>query len=213
MPGLFNDFNPFRRPTNMARPVRRGNLIAFNYPMSMGVKPGIIHDPYPLVIITDIWPEFLRGVNLHYLTFPDIKSILQESSANPMYSYANIKPKKALAEAFRVYNRRGMHQIKMMDIDFLLNVLGAVRSWSPSEINAIENQIQAQIRQQLQTKAQELTAASQQFNQNQTQQINAKAADIRQAFQPQSPIQPGPTSLGNMQPNTQQGPPNVAEGI
>ena len=55
--------------TNTA--VVRGSLVTFNYIFH---KPG--HDPAPLVLITDIWDRYIRGINLHYLTFPVIKKMI-----------------------------------------------------------------------------------------------------------------------------------------
>lgn len=194
MPNLFSDFNPFQRVASnqygmVGKTIGRGSLIAFHYPVSWASRPNIIHDPYPLVIVTDIWPRHLRGVNLHYLAFPFIKNILQANCGNSNFSYYNVKPDRYIANAFRMYYRQGMSQVKMMDCSFLLNVLGAVRSWSESEIEAVKNEIQSQIRSRLQTKAQELTQASQEqlqpqaFNPGQNRAIRDKAGDIQQALQ------------------------------
>jgi hypothetical protein len=191
--GLFQDFNPFKRvATNQAgmvgKSVARGSLIAFHYPISYAAPPNEIHDPYPLVIITDIWPKHTRGINLHYLTFPYIKNILQGNCGNKSYSYFHVKGDAYIAQAFRMYYRIGMSQVKLMDCDFLLNLLGGIKSWSESEIEAVKQQIRQQVQKQLQTKADELTKASQQpqqqkFTSPQNRQINQKAADIHTALQ------------------------------
>jgi flagellar biosynthesis GTPase FlhF len=79
-----------------------------------------------------------------------------------------------------------------MDCAFLLNLLGGIKSWSESEIEAVKQQIRQQVQKQLQAKADELTKTSQQplpqtqqqkFTQPQNRQINQKAADIHQALQ------------------------------
>lgn len=186
---LFQDFNPFKRVAAnqygmTGKTVVRGSLIAFHYPISYAIRPNVIHDPYPLVIITDVWPMAVRGVNLHYLTFPYIKNILQGNCGNQGYSYFHVKGDQYIAQAFRMYYRMGMSQVKIMDCAFLLNLLGGIKSWSESEIEAMKQQIRQQIQKQLQTKADELTKASQsQFNYSQNRQIDRKAADIQNALQ------------------------------
>lgn len=173
-PGLFQDFNPASRiasnqkGTNVGyapnkqeatnNRITRGTLIAFHYPISYAKEPYIIHDSHPMVIITDIWPTFLRGVNLHYLTFPYIKQILQGHCNNNNYSWRTVKSDKYIAGAFRMYSRAGIKQVKKMDCSWLLDVLGAVRSFSESELQKLQEQIQAQIQAKLQAKAKELTS-------------------------------------------------------
>ena len=84
MAGLFEEVN-----TN--KPISRGSLVAFQYPYSQSLDPNIIHDPSPLILITDIWPRHIRGVNLHYLTFPYIKKILQGHCEHAGFSYGQIR--------------------------------------------------------------------------------------------------------------------------
>ena len=164
MAGLFEEFDPLNRvAANQYGPstksITSGTLISFHYPISHARKPNVIHDPFPMVIVTDISAKFLRGVNLHYLTFPYIKRILNDHCDNTNFGYhASVKPDKYIAGAFRTYNRRGMSRLKRMDCNWLLNVLGAVRSFSESELQKLRDQIQAQIRERLQAKAEELTS-------------------------------------------------------
>lgn len=187
--GLFNDFNPFQRvPANQTgfqdrNTVIRGSLIAFSYPYSLAKKqPYIIHDPYPLLVVTDIWPTIVRGVNLHYMTFPYIKRILTQNKTTP-YSYKpNVKPDKYMASAFRMYYRQGMSKVKVMDLDFLLRILGAVRSFSESEVETIKQQIRNQIRQHIQVKADQLSQAEA-LNKSQMNQLSRKAIDMQQSIQ------------------------------
>lgn len=127
--------------------VQKGTLVTFRYEFS---KP--YHDPYPLVLVTDVaFPVAgrldLRGVNLHYLTFPDIKSLLQPNCNNANFSYATLKqgPYIALTKAFRQYKRSGIRQVKVLDCALLLNVLASVRAISPSEVEAIRRSVREQI--------------------------------------------------------------------
>ncbi len=162
--GLFEEFNPINRlAANQYGPsvkrITSGTLISFHYPISYAKEPNIIHDPFPMVIVTDISAKFVRGVNMHYMTFPYLKRILNDHCDNTSFGYhASVKADKYIAGAFRVYNRKGISRIKRMDCAWLLDVLGAVRSFSESELQKLREQIQAQIRERLQAKAEELTS-------------------------------------------------------
>lgn len=119
--------------------IKKGSLVAFNYGFW-------IHDPYPLVIVTDVFPgKLVRGVNLHYLTFPFIKTILQGSCENVGFSYSNIRGDKYITNAFRSYKWPGIRQIKKLDCDFLLTVMATVRSFDPSQIQTIRESVQQQM--------------------------------------------------------------------
>ena len=127
--------------------VRKGSLIAFNYSFW-------IHDPYPLVIVTDMLQGMMmRGVNLHYLSFPYIKNILKNSCENASFSYATIKADQYIVNAFRTYKWQGVRQIKKLDCDFLLTVMATVRSFDPGQVKAIKEAIQEQIRAEVNPKA------------------------------------------------------------
>lgn len=184
MAGLFQDWNPFERVASnqhgfQTNTLGRGSLIAFSYPMSQAQRPNVIHDPYPLLIVTDIWPQYVRGVNLHYLTFPYIKRVLTQNSNNRTFSYYNVRPDKYLASAFRMYFRTGMSKIRVMDTSFLVQLLNGIRSWSESEIERVRQEVRQQIRQRLQAKASELAN----LNKSQYEQMRRKAAEIQQVIQ------------------------------
>lgn len=188
--GLFADFNPFARVAAnqygmVGHNINRGSLIAFHYPYSLATPPNPIHDPYPLVIVTDIWPIFLRGVNLHYLTFPYIKKILTGNCGSPAYSYYKVRPDRYVASAFRMYYRRGMSQIKKMDCDFLVKLLMGIRSWSPTELEHVRQEVRRQIREQLQMQAEQLNQLDQErlkFTRSQQEQVRRKAMEMQQAM-------------------------------
>lgn len=127
--------------------IQKGSLITFRYSFA---KP--YHDPYPLVLVTDFAFAIkgridIRGVNLHYLTFNDIKSLLQPNCNNPNFSYASLKQPQyiPLIRAFRQYKRTGIRQVKVLDCALLLNVLASVRAISPSEVEAIRKSVREQI--------------------------------------------------------------------
>lgn len=130
--------------------IGKGSLASFSYTF---VKPGANHDPYPLVLITDVWPNYIRGINIHYLTFPTIKRILVPNCNNQTFSYANIRNNSYIVSAFRQYKRNGIRQIKKLDCSFLTNVLASVRTFNPNEVEAIRQSIRNQIRQLTNTQA------------------------------------------------------------
>jgi hypothetical protein len=127
--------------------VTKGSLINFNYLFW-------VHDPYPLVVVTDYLPgNKIRGINLHYLTFPFIKNILRTGCENQSFSYNSIKMDKYVANAFRSYKWNGIRQVRKMDCNFLLTVMATVRSFDPNQVKAIRESIQQQIQQQVNPKA------------------------------------------------------------
>jgi hypothetical protein len=131
--------------------VQKGSLMVFRYTFN---KPN--HDPYPMVLVTDRdYPvpyrnptRFdVRGVNLHYLAFNDIRVLLQANCNNVNFSYDTLKQGQYinLTSAFRQYKKSGIRQVKVLDCAFLLNVLASVRSISPSEVEAIRKSVREQI--------------------------------------------------------------------
>jgi len=118
----------------------KGDLISFNYIFH---KAG--HDPYPNVIITDINNFYIRGLNIHYLTFPYIRNLLKENCNNKLFSYKVFKDNSYLVSAFRQYKKTGMRNIKKLDCDFLLNLMGSIRAVTPNEVEAIRKNINDQL--------------------------------------------------------------------
>ena len=167
MAGLFTDFDPLKslasnQYKNNTNAVTKGALISFEYPKSFATIPNIIHDPRPMLIVTDVWPpNYIRGVNLHYLTYPYIKKILETWGGNTSFSYSNIRADKYVALAFRMYALRGVTRPKRLDSDFLKTVLQSARTFDTGELEKIRANIQQQINARLQAKANELTAYEQ----------------------------------------------------
>lgn len=128
--------------------VAKGSLVYFNYLFW-------IHDPYPLVIISDIYPQYIRGLNLHYLTFPYIKHVLQPGCDNRNFSYSNIRGGNVpyetthVPKAFRTYKRSGIRALKALDCSFILNVLASTRAIDPMEVDRIRQVVREQIQQQM----------------------------------------------------------------
>lgn len=135
---------------NLARvdkTVRSGSLLQFNYPRSMARRPGIIHDTRPLVIVSDIGNVYLRGVNLHYLTLPYIKFLINQYASQGHFSYQNIKYNSYIANAFRTYRIQGIFNPRKLNTEFLQKVLTLARSLNPYEIEKIRMEIERQINQ------------------------------------------------------------------
>lgn len=163
MNGLF-------KQTNLTG-IRKGSLIKFKYLYSQAKKPNVIHDTRPVVVVTDFMPNYIRGVNIHYLTFPIVKNLLNTHAKSGGFSYASIKGNGYIAEAFRMYKRNIEVDATIEEIDYevLLNLLGSVRSYTDNELQQVYNKIEAQIQSRLQIKADELES----YNQWRNQQFTA----------------------------------------
>lgn len=147
-----------RGPLNPA--IGRGSLVNFNY---LFYKAG--HDPSPLVLITDVWAEYIRGINLHYLTFPVIKKMIYPGPGisvcdNPIFTYQYLKNNPTAGQyilrAFRQYKRNGIDSLKKLDCDFIANSLAISRSFDPNEIEAIRQSVREQINRLMNPQAQAL---------------------------------------------------------
>lgn len=140
----------------------RGSLITFNYSLR---KPG--HDSFPLVLVTDVdYPpkdpvtkngyrpsykkgDFIRGINLHYLTFPTIKKLIfpnnQSICENSGFTYQYIKNNNYIVSAFRQYRKIGIKNLKKLDCQFVAKAMSISRSFDPNEIEAIRKSVREQL--------------------------------------------------------------------
>jgi hypothetical protein len=152
------------RPKTTTSIVGRGSLVTFNY---LFHKPG--HDPAPLVLITDIWDQYIRGINLHYLTFPVIKKLMfpapgQSICESPQFTYQYIKGNQYIVSSFRQYKKNGIDSLKKLNCNFIVNALSISRSFDPNEIDAIRKSVREQIRRM--TNPQAAPTGEMPFNQN-----------------------------------------------
>jgi len=131
--------------------IAKGSLVWFRY-------LNFEHDPYPLIIVTDIWPNYIRGVNLHYLTFNYVRRLLNMHCDNQMFSYFNIRNDQFFVNSFRTYKRQGIRQIKKLDCAFLLNVLGSVMSFDPAQIEQMRVYVKEQLQRQPNQSADQMTS-------------------------------------------------------
>lgn len=118
--------------------VKKGSIIAFSY---VGQTRHRIHDPVPLIIVSDIFTDILRGINLHYLTLPYVKSLVTAHANNANFSFRFISNDPYIVGAFRSYKRNGISQLRMLDANFLKNLLTVVRALAPGEIDQMREQI------------------------------------------------------------------------
>lgn len=143
--------------SNLSGALSRGDLVSFSYAFH---KPG--HDPSPLVIVTDpdypvrvtrpgaFLSQYIRGINLHYLTFPVIKKLIfpnsnQSVCENPNFTYQSIKNNGYISSAFRQYKKNGIGSLRKLDCNFIVNSMAISRSLDPNEIEAIRKSVREQI--------------------------------------------------------------------
>lgn len=112
----------------------KGSLVTFFYNYWK-------NDPKPLVIITDVFNDIIRGINLHYLTPAYIRVQLQQSCDNRSFSYANFKTDSYIVQAFRSYKRSGIQYLHKIDCSFLQQVLKVSRTINPAEVEQIRQKI------------------------------------------------------------------------
>jgi len=62
----------------------------------------------------------------------------------------NIKQDEYIKTAFRRYKRIGVRRLKILNCDFVLNVMGSVRAIDPQEIQAIADTIKEQMQRTVQ---------------------------------------------------------------
>jgi hypothetical protein len=126
----------------------RGTIITFYYGQWK-------HNPYPTLIVTDSYaPRFgidgmLRGVNLNYLSFGEVKKIL-DHCGNTSFSYGTLIRDGKLAgmrRAFRRYrwNQLNIPYIMRFDNDEIKEKAGIVEAYDPVSAMAMKEQIRQQL--------------------------------------------------------------------
>ena len=133
----------FRRVYN--KTIKPGSLIAFQYSFYK-------HDPLPLVLVGKLndWNKLgmIAGLNFHYLTYRYMKYLV-ETYCGKNFNYHLIKGNKYIVNAYRSYKKEGRKNVKVMDCDFLNSVLKTARSFKPSEVEAIRQEVQRQLREKM----------------------------------------------------------------
>lgn len=176
---------PFRRV--YYKTLGKGSLISFRYAFWK-------HDPTPLVLVTDTGIDRIRGINLRYLTYRYVRSVLQNYCGKNFFSYRYIMHDQFMVNAFRTYKRAGMSQIQMLDCDVLGNVLGKIRTFNPQELQYIQKEIQRQLKAQANPSAEEMAQQYQDIFAKQQPGFAAlpkpMTQDARLKFRPQPGIGP-----------------------
>lgn len=129
--------------------VQPGMLIRFNYRLAK-------NDPKPVVIVSRIdgGKSLLKGVNLHYLTFPYCRRILYSVGINRTLSYYNIKSDRYITDAFRSYSWAGIDQssLEVFDVAFITKMMNLSASMDPMQVRSmrqsIDNQINMRVNQE-----------------------------------------------------------------
>lgn len=135
-----------------AKIVHKGSIVNFHYAGQRTNK--MVHDPYPLVLVSDIYSDAIRGVNLNYLTVPYVKYMINTYLDKP-FAYSLIKGNAYLTGGkddpgtFRTYKRNGISQLRMMDSDFLRGIAAVSRTLDANELDQIRMQIEELIKYQL----------------------------------------------------------------
>lgn len=145
-------------------PLKRGNLVTFNYIFWKT-------DPYPLVIISkeDKSKGYVWGINLHRLLHNDIQKLMLFSRGSDFSYRKNIKSYTPFKEAYRSYKIQGIRQIKTLNKDFLLNIIGTIRNQDPAEVEIIRKNVQEQIKKQINPKSYEVNVKTLNKEENQQQ--------------------------------------------
>ena len=180
---------PFRRV--YYKTLRKGSLISCQYTFWK-------HDANPLIVVTDVGigpqvglPEGvpgIRGVNLHYLTFNYVRSVLQQYCGKQHFGYKFIMHDPYIVNAFRTYKRMGLRKVQMLDCDVINQELQTRRSLNPQEIKEIRKQIRQQLRQRVNPNAAELAKQyTGMIGTSQDFENQAAQPDGRRIFRPSAP--------------------------
>jgi hypothetical protein len=130
---------PGSNPTT-PRNVYVGSVISFFY---RGQRGRLIHDTYPFVIVSDIFSDAIRGMNLNYLDSINVKDVILNYLDNPNFHYRTaVAQNPYYVDAYRTYKRSGISQQRIYDSRFLRALAYVAPRLDPNEINQIEQQIE-----------------------------------------------------------------------
>jgi hypothetical protein len=91
----------------------------------------------------------IRGVNINYLTFPEIKYLLQYCN-NAGFVYQSFMNNKRITDSFRTYLSGGIKMIRKLDCQFIAKVMSIISpTFDPAEVEAIRQAIHEQVAQQV----------------------------------------------------------------
>lgn len=135
--------NVLNRIPNLVEPIGpansgsivNGQVLSFHY-------SHFDHDPYPVIISTGPMTHGrIGGLNLHYLTFPVFRALLNSWGGNPAFNYFIIKNQIVIKNAFRSYKIAGINNIKKVHYKAILEVMSINRNFSPQEMLEIQQAV------------------------------------------------------------------------
>ncbi len=101
------------------------------------------HDPYPVILTAgfDPYHGLIEGLNLHYMTFPIFRALLQSYAGNSNFNYLLIKNQPMIKQAFRSYKITGIANAKKVNWKAIVDAMSIIRQYSPQEMLAIQNAV------------------------------------------------------------------------
>lgn len=138
---LNNLFRTIKQPKTLTpKVVGKGSIITFYY-AGQTLQP--IHDVQPLIIVSDLFTDMIRGINLHYLNMPIVRDMLTNPNfaGNVNFSYKTIIGNDYLIGSFRSYKRLGISGLRMLDVEYMRNLLVASQALNIGELEQIRQQV------------------------------------------------------------------------
>jgi len=131
MPSL-QDLLEGMQPLPTAQGVMPGNVLSFHYSLYR-------HDPYPVVLILEDQGVYLFGINLHYLTFPQIQAVFKQF-AN-FVSYEALKNFPNITQAFRKYKKTGITHPRVKSLESIIQRMKVPRLYPEDEVQHIRDRV------------------------------------------------------------------------
>lgn len=118
---------------------QKGRLVSFHYQFFK-------HDPFPVILTTGLMgSNKIGGLNIHYLTFPVYRALLNSWAGNNTFNYYIIKNEPLIKQAFRSYKLNGIKNAKLIEWKSIIEVLSIIRNYSPQEIQKIQQFVDQQV--------------------------------------------------------------------
>ena len=122
--------------------IGKGSIIQFSYSFAK-------HDPKPLVLLTDTDANFYKGLNLHYLRATPIMNLISKERMNACdnrnFSWNSVKNNSYIKNAFRIYKKNGVKNLKLLNCEYLKMILAAAKKLNIQDLTAYRLNIDKQI--------------------------------------------------------------------
>jgi hypothetical protein len=126
----------------------KGSIVQFQYVFSR-------HDPKPLVLLTNNpndtndFPNYLRGLNLHYIGSSQIMNLISVNRMNACgdrsFSWDKVKTNNYIKGSFRIYKKAGVRNLRILDCNYLKRILAASKKLNLQDLTALRSNIEEQI--------------------------------------------------------------------